>query len=102
MDLLILSEHGVFRQRLEMLPAAQRADFAQFAVMHRQVTPVALAEHRAFHMGGFQLAAFGDGAAIGTYDPLAHIQAAAVAFGVPKGHHDLVVARSAGKAFGLW
>ena len=43
MHLLVLGIHRVFRQRLQMLPAAQRAEPADAgAVMHRKVAAVAL------------------------------------------------------------
>ena len=82
MNLLVLGVHRVFRQRLQMLPAAQRADPADIgAIMDGEVAAVAFAEHGAFGMGRPQLAALGDGLAVGTDQPLRDIEAAAVALG---------------------
>ena len=82
MHLFVLGIHGVFRQRLQMLPAAQRAEPPDVgAIMDREVAAVAFAEHRALGMGRPQLAALGDGLAVGADQPLRDIKAAAVAFG---------------------
>src|ERR1700719_4083761 len=40
-----------------MLPTAQHADTADRGLHDRKVSPVAFAEHRAFDVGGFELAA---------------------------------------------
>src|ERR1700681_3381121 len=80
-NLLVLGVHRVFRQRLQMLPAAQGTESSDVgAVMDGEVAAVALAEHGAFGMGRPQLAALRDGLAVGTDQPLPHIEAAAVAF----------------------
>src|SRR6202034_4463596 len=72
----------VFRERLQMLPAAQCTEPADVgAIMDGEIAAVALAEHGALGMGRPELAAFGDGLAIGTDQPLAYVEAAAVAFG---------------------
>jgi hypothetical protein len=71
MDLLVLGIHGVFGEWLQMLPAARRGeppDVGSF--MHRNVATVAFAEHFPLHMGWSQLAALGDGFAIGADQPL--------------------------------
>ena len=81
-DLLVLGVHGVFRQRLQVLPAAQRAEPPDVgAIVHREIAAVAFAEHGAFGMGRPQLSALGDGLAVGTDQPLRDIEAAAVALG---------------------
>ena len=82
MHLLVLGVHRVFRQRLQMLPAAQRTEPSDIgAIMDREVAAVAFAEHGALGMGRPQLAALGDGLAVGADQPLRDIEAAAVAFG---------------------
>ena len=70
-NLLVLGVHRVFRQRLQMLPAAQRAEPADVgAIMDGEIAAVAFAEHGALGMGRPELAALGDGLAIGTDQPL--------------------------------
>jgi len=93
MHLLVLGIHRVFRQRLQMLPAAQRTEPADTgAVMHRKVAAVALAIDGALGMGRPQLAPLGDGLAVGPDQPLREIEAAALAFGQAehRGHAGLL------------
>ena len=81
-NLLVLGIHRVFRQRLQMLPAAQRTEPSHVsAIMDGEVAAVALAEHGAFGMGRPQLAALRNGLAVGPDQPLCDIEAAALAFG---------------------
>ena len=85
MHLLVLGVHRVFRQRLQVLPAAQRAEPADVgAIMDREIAAVAFAEHGALGMGRPQFPALGDGFAVGADQPLRDIKTAAVALGQPE------------------
>ncbi|EWS53747.1 hypothetical protein X551_03450 [Methylibium sp. T29] len=99
--LLVLRVHRVLRQRLQMLPAAQRADASERGVVHAEVAAVALAEHGALHVRGLELAAPRHRAALGVDDPLAHVEAAAGLLAVAHHDHDGVVAGRLGDAIGL-
>jgi hypothetical protein len=60
-NLLGLRIHGVFRQRLQMLPTAQRSQPSDVrAVVHGKVAAVAFAVDGAFSVGWPKFAAFGD------------------------------------------
>ncbi len=101
MDLLVLRIHGVFVERLDMFPAAECADPAKVCVVNRHVAAVTFAEHRAFHMGGFQLAPPRNHLTIRTIVPLAHVERPV---DVPGKTHDdmhVVVLRRLGQAFVL-
>src|SRR5260370_4311927 len=72
-NLLVLSIHRVFRQRLQMLPAAQGAEPSNVgAIMDGEVAAVALADNGAFSMGRPQFSAFRDVLAVGPDKPLTH------------------------------
>src|SRR5258708_16831024 len=78
-NLLVLSIHRVFRQRLQMLPAAQGAEPSNVgAIMDGEVAAVALAAHGAVSMGRPQFSALRAGLAVGTDQPLSHRTAAAL------------------------
>jgi hypothetical protein len=88
--LLILRIHGVFGERLQMLPAAQGAEPADVQRVHREMRAVAFAEHRALGMRRLELATLGDGFAVRADDPLGDVETAAVAFRKAKRHDHLV------------
>ena len=77
MDLLVLRVHRVFGQRLQVLPAAKRADTANVERVNREVRAVPLAEHRPLRVRRFELAPLGDCPAVGPDDPLRDIEASA-------------------------
>src|SRR5258708_16768109 len=87
MNLLVLGVHRVFGERLKMLPAAQRAQSPDVgAVVDGKIAAVALAEHRALGMRRAQLAAPGDGFALGAAYPLRHVQSSPLAFHISHTH----------------
>ena len=85
MHLFVLGVHREFRQRLQVLPAAQRAEPSDVgAIVNREIAAVAFAEHGAFGMGRPQFPALRNGFAVGADQPLRDIKTAAVAFGQPE------------------
>ena len=85
-----------------MLPAAQCTQPSHVgAIMDGEVAAVAFAEHGAFGVGRPQLAALGDGLAVGTDQPLPHIEAAAVAFGHADDRGQLGALHGLANFFGL-
>ena len=93
MDLLVLRVHGVLAERLQMLPAAERADIADRCFAHRQVGAVAFAEHRALDVRGLELAARLHRVALVVDQHLRDVEATAGFLAVPRGQPDLVLAR---------
>ena len=89
MDLLVLCIHGEFGERLQMLPAAQRAEPADCDVMYRKMAAVALAEHSTLGVGRIELAPLGGGLAVRPDDPLSNIEAPSSTPGEPR--HDQYV-----------
>src|ERR1700726_133997 len=84
MDLLVLGVHGVFRKRLQMLPAAERAEPTDIRpLVYRKVAAVTFAIDGTLGMRRPKFSAFGDGLAVGTDQPLRDIETATVAFGEP-------------------
>ena len=80
MDLLVLRVHRVFRQRLQMLPAAQSPQPSDIrAIVHGEIAAIALAIDGALRVRRPQLPAFCDGLAVRTNQPLRDVKAAAVA-----------------------
>ncbi len=85
MHLLVLGVHGVFRQRLQMLPATQRTKPPDAgAIMDSKIAAVAFAIDGAFGVGRPQLAPPGDGLAIGAEQPLGEIETAAIPLRQPE------------------
>lgn len=79
--MLVLRVHCVFRQRLQMFPAAQRTEAADIrTIMDREIAAVALAIDGSFGMGRTQLAPRRDGFPVRADQPLRDVKAAAVAF----------------------
>ncbi len=90
MDLLVLGVHGVLGERLQMFPTTKRTEPADRGVVDGDVAAVALAEHGSFDMGRFELAPPGDGFAVGSVDPLAHVQRSTGALGYPDDGRQIV------------
>jgi hypothetical protein len=86
----MLAEHGVLRERLEVLPAAQGTDPAQGGVVDSQVGAVALTEEGTFHVGRLELAPGTHQFAVRGDHCLAHVEAAAAALAVAGDHGDVV------------
>jgi len=99
--LLVLRVHRILRQRLQVLPAAQRADAPERGVVDGQVAAVALAEHGALDVRRLELAPVRNRCAIGVDDPLPHVEAAAALLAVAHHDHDPVVPRRACEPVGL-
>src|SRR5579864_7058650 len=82
MNLLVLRVHRVFRQRLQVLPAAQGAEPADVrALVYGKIAAVALAIDGAFGVSRTQLAPLGDGLAVRPDQPLRDVEATTVALG---------------------
>src|ERR1700722_13491294 len=80
MNLLILRVHGVFRQRLQMLPATQRAEPSDIrSIVNGKIAAIALAVDGTLGVGRAELAALGDGLAVRADQPLRDVETAAVA-----------------------
>ena len=73
-----------------MLPAAQGAHPPKWRVEDRKVASIALAEDGTLHMGRLELTAHGDGLAVSADDPLSHVEAAALLFGMAHHDHDAI------------
>ena len=79
MNLLVLRVHRIFRQRLKMLPAAQRADAPDVERMDGEIAAIAFAEHGPLRVGRLELAALEGRLAVRADAPLRNIKAAPVA-----------------------
>ena len=93
MDLLVLGVHRVFGERLQMFPAAQRAEATNRQGVYREVAPVTLAEYGALCVRRLELASLRNGLAVGSDDPLGDVEAAPGALRQAHDDGDLVTAR---------
>ena len=99
MDLLALAVHGELRQRLEVLPAVERAEPADAGhVEHVKMAAVAFAEHGSLHMGGLELAPGEQHLSVSAEYELGHIQRAVVLLAGPHHHGDLIAGGSLSQA----
>ena len=51
MDLLVLGIHGVFGERLKVLPTTQGTNASYRTVVNSDMAAIALTEHGSLHMG---------------------------------------------------
>ena len=92
MDFLALNHGVIFEQRLDMLPARERADFADGEVDDiQQTAPGCFAKDSALHMCGLDLAPPHDDRARRIDGALADIQRVAIALGESKDDRDSVL-----------
>src|SRR5206468_11544234 len=95
--------HRVLRQRLKMLPAAQRAEPTELRDgMHGKIAAIALTEGRPLGMRRPQLTALGNGLSIGGNQPLGDVEAATVALAQTEHNVDSRLLGRLADALGLW
>src|SRR5262245_53783481 len=103
MNLLVLRIHRVLRQRLQMFPAAERAQPPDIGpVMYGKVAAVAFAIDGSLGMRRTQLAAPGDGLAVRADQPLRDVEAAAAALRQANHGGQAGPADSHAQPLGLW
>ena len=99
MHLFIHGIHGIFGQRLKMLPATQSPQTPQWCFIDNQVRPVAFTKNRPFDMGRLEFAPSAHNLAGIRNQDLRDILTATMLFGISERHINVVCFRRLLDAF---